>query len=428
MQENELGGPMPELGTVDRVDMRLIWPKEAHNFTPWLASHLDLLGDPLGMELELVQREANIGGFFVDILARKPATGELVVIENQLDGSNHSHLGKLLTYSAAQDARAVIWVAASFRGEHRATIDWLNDWTPEEIAFYGVEVSAIKIGESLPAPVFHPVAFPNAWSKQKVVSADSRYNESRIRFYQPLVDALIKQGFQMRREAHPWFNKVRTEFNGLYYYPYIPKSPRQIGSEWLWETSLKFAIDTPNRERNVRIFNALKQEEDRIWAECKGFGNVKWDEGKRGECTVATGEVYHSVDDIMRRRMSIDETLENSPGIRKYMLTYLPKFIAILNPRLERIMGELQDEEAEPDAVPTTAAAAARNRQASAAEGDPISLSAYCVKCREKRDMTNARDETTKNGKPIIKGACAICGTGINIIGKTMANMKENHE
>ena len=296
MPENELGRPMPELGTVDHVDMRLIWPKEAHDFTPWLASHLDLLGDPLGMELELVQREANIGnigGFSVDILARKPVTGELVVIENQLEGSNHSHLGKLLTYSAALDARAVIWVASSFRGEHRAAIDWLNDWTPEEIAFYGVEVSAIKIGESLPAPVFHPVAFPNDWSKQKVVSADSRYNEGRIRFYQPLVDALIKQGFQMQREAHPWVNKVRTAFNGLYYYPHIPKSPKLWGSDWMWEVSVKLAIDTTSRERNVRIFNALKQEQNQIHKECyPETGVVEWDEGRHRSCTVEAGGLH----------------------------------------------------------------------------------------------------------------------------------------
>ena len=140
MPENELGRPMPELGKIEQVDMRLIWPHEAHDFTPWLANRLDLLGDPLGMELELVQREADIGGFSLDILAQKRDTGELVAIENQLEWADHPHLGKLLTYAAALDARVVIWVASSFRGEHRATIDWLNDWTPEEINFYGVEV------------------------------------------------------------------------------------------------------------------------------------------------------------------------------------------------------------------------------------------------------------------------------------------------
>ena len=346
---NELGRPMPELGKIDQVDVRGIWPNEAHDFTPWLASRLDLLGDALSMELELVQREADIGTFSLDILARKRVTGELVAIENQLEWTNHSHLGQLLTYSAALDARAVIWVASSFRGEHRAAIDWLNDWTPEEIEFYGVEVSAIRIGESLPAPVFRPVAFPNDWSKQKVVSASSRYNESRLRFYQPLVDALIKQGFQMRREAHPWVNKVQSAFNGLYYYPYIPKSPVLFGTEgWHWEVSVKLAIETASRERNVRIFNALKQEENQI---NKELNEVEWDEGKRLSCTVAA-EVAYSVDGNMRRRMSIDETLEHSPQLREHLLEKLPRFIAALNPRLERIINDVQAERSAAESAP----------------------------------------------------------------------------
>ena len=138
---NELGRPVPELGKVDSVDVRTIWRHEAHDFTPWLSGHLDLLGDALGMALELVQREAAVGKFSLDILAQNRITGDKVVIENQLAWTDHSHLGQILTYAAGHDARTVIWVTPGFQEEHRAAVDWLNRWTPEEIAFYGVEVS-----------------------------------------------------------------------------------------------------------------------------------------------------------------------------------------------------------------------------------------------------------------------------------------------
>ena len=191
---NELGRPTPELGKVDSVDVRTIWPNEARDFTPWLASHLDLLGDALGMDLKLVRLEAGVGDFSLDILAQERLTRERVVIENQLAGTDHSHLGQILTYAAGHDARTVIWVTPRFREEHRAAMDWLNRWTPEEIAFYGVEVSAIRIGKSLPAPEFRPVAVPNDWSKRtrRTAAASSPGMEQ---FYVPVSEELLRRGF-----------------------------------------------------------------------------------------------------------------------------------------------------------------------------------------------------------------------------------------
>ena len=117
------------------------------------------------MDLEQVRQEAPVGRYYLDILAKDRA-GRRVVIENQLEETNHDHLGKLLTYAARYDARVVIWVTRQFTDEHRAAIEWLNTRTRKKVAFYGVEVGVIKIEESLCTPVFHLAARPNSWSKQ----------------------------------------------------------------------------------------------------------------------------------------------------------------------------------------------------------------------------------------------------------------------
>ncbi|MCE2470173.1 MAG: DUF4268 domain-containing protein, partial [Dehalococcoidia bacterium] len=178
------------------MSVRKVWEHEANDFTPWLAKHLDLLGEALKMDLETLRTEAAVGDFSLDILARDRNTDQLVAIENQLEWTDHAHLGQLLTYAAGHDARAVIWVTPSFRDEHRAAIDWLNCWTPEEIGFWGVEVRAIKIGDSLPAPEFRPVAFPNDWSKRTKQEKDtSPWKAKQLRFFVPLSEQLLQEGF-----------------------------------------------------------------------------------------------------------------------------------------------------------------------------------------------------------------------------------------
>ncbi len=118
------------LGSLERIDVRKAWPNEAADFTPWLASEpgLKLLGEALGMDLEVEATEQNVGPFAADILAKRTDTPEehWVVIENQLEKTDHRHLGQLLTYAAGLKAATVIWVAAQFTPEHRATIDWLD--------------------------------------------------------------------------------------------------------------------------------------------------------------------------------------------------------------------------------------------------------------------------------------------------------------
>ena len=144
---------MPDIARLEPVDLREVWRNEASDFTPWLADNLDRLGEALGMDLELVQTEAPVGSFSLDIQARDANGDRKVVIENQLEQTNHDHLGKVLTYAAGNDADVMVWVVRDFRDEHRQALDWLNQRTSEETEFWGVVVRAV-IGNSAPAPVF----------------------------------------------------------------------------------------------------------------------------------------------------------------------------------------------------------------------------------------------------------------------------------
>ena len=150
-------------GRIERLGIREVWADEAADFTPWLAENLDTLGWELGLNLELVETEKTVGSFYLDILVRDVDNGTLVAIENQLEWSDHSHLGQLLTYAAKCEATAAVWIASEFRYEHRETINRLNQWTGNKIQWYGVEVRCIKIGDSMPAPDFRVVAAPDGW-------------------------------------------------------------------------------------------------------------------------------------------------------------------------------------------------------------------------------------------------------------------------
>ncbi len=163
-----------QLGKIQREhDLRTVWPNEAQAFTPWLAEHLDGLGEALGIAIELEERESSVGAFSLDILARDQDSGEVVVIENQIEQSDHEHLGKLITYASGKDAKYIVWIVKDAREEHRAAIEWLNKISDDTIGFFLVEIQLWKIDDSKPAPKFEVVEQPNGWSKAAKISGVS---------------------------------------------------------------------------------------------------------------------------------------------------------------------------------------------------------------------------------------------------------------
>lgn len=183
-----LGGKMtvPSLGRIEKVDLRGIWSSEAGAFTPWLAraENLAILSDELDIELELEAQEKSVGPFRADILCKDIGRNTWVLIENQLERTDHTHLGQLLTYASGLEAVTIVWIAARFTEEHRSTLDWLNKITDESFRFFGVEVELWRIGSSPVAPKFNIVSKPNDWSRSVAVAAraidDSELSETRL--------------------------------------------------------------------------------------------------------------------------------------------------------------------------------------------------------------------------------------------------------
>lgn len=167
------------LGKLEKVNLREVWKTEGAEFTPWLAQdeNIALLGEAIGIDLEVEAQEKGVGPFRADILCKDTVSDHWVLIENQLEVTDHKHLGQLLTYSAGLNAVTIIWIAEKFTEEHRATLDWLNEITDSHINFFGLEIELWKIGNSPIAPKFNIVSKPNDWIKT-VAEATGRINLS----------------------------------------------------------------------------------------------------------------------------------------------------------------------------------------------------------------------------------------------------------
>lgn len=161
------------LGRLRHVDLRNIWQSESAHFTPWLAQEENLspLGETLRLDLQLEAQERSVGPFRADILCKDIGSDSWVLVENQLERTDHTHLGQLLTYASGLDAVTIVWIAAQFTEEHRSTLDWLNKITNESFKFFGLEVELWSIGDSVAAPKFNIVSKPNNWSRSVARSA-----------------------------------------------------------------------------------------------------------------------------------------------------------------------------------------------------------------------------------------------------------------
>ncbi|MEX1040943.1 MAG: DUF4268 domain-containing protein [Pirellulaceae bacterium] len=212
------------LGRLTSVTLREAWLSEAGDFTPWLAEdeNIQLLSETIGIDLEVEAIEKNVGPFRADILCKDTTTDQWVLIENQLEKTDHTHLGQLITYAAGLNTVTIVWVSRRFREEHRAALDWLNQVTSEDISFFGLEVELWKIGDSPLAPKFNIVSSPNDWQKNVRDTTTGigkgplpPARNRRLKFWTGFVDFLSDQTCRFRpgkphSKPAMWFSLGRT--------------------------------------------------------------------------------------------------------------------------------------------------------------------------------------------------------------------------
>lgn len=307
------------LGVLKRRDVRDIWPNEARDFTPWLAQNLAALGQVLGMDLELQGQEAPVGAFSLDVLARDLGRDRLVVIENQLEATDHDHLGKLLTYAAGHDAGAMVWVAKEIREEHRQTLDWLNQHTDGNIDFYAVIVEIVQIDDSRPACSFKLVAFPNEYRKSAIESKDggatSERREAYRAFFQELLDQLReKHRFTGARVGQPqnWYSFASGITGITYALSFALKE--QVRAE--------IYVDLGDAGRNKGLFDGLLASRETIERE---FGEpLQWE--RLDDRRASRIAVY--------RQGSIESDTQSLQEIKTWAIDHLLRFKKIFGPKL----------------------------------------------------------------------------------------------
>ena len=227
-----------KLGKLKEVDIRTVWAHEQYNFSKWLANEENIkeLGDELNLSLTDVETEKFVGNYRCDILCKDEITGKVVLIENQLEATNHDHLGKIITYASGLDAAVVVWIVASARQEHASAIEWLNKHTSDDLSFFLIEVHAYTIGNSEPAPMFKIIEQPNDFAKSvKAISKNSEMSvaqQNRLEFWTQLNEVLDQRGKP--------FNKRKATTDHWY-------------SVAMGSSECHISMDLVNKEHKIRV-------------------------------------------------------------------------------------------------------------------------------------------------------------------------------
>jgi hypothetical protein len=259
---------MNQIGTLKKVDdLRTIWTNEAVDFTGWLAANLNLLGQEIGIDLELREREHNVGNFRLDILAQDLSNGRPVAIENQLEVTDHNHLGQLLTYLAKfQNSGIAIWISKRMRDEHIAALEWLNNQSKDGWSFFGVEIKLFQVDNSKSAPYFDIIVKPNDWIKYGSRGA-GRVPSQRSFAYQNFWQVLLEQ-FKSKYPditnaskgpAQSWC-PIPSGYSGLAFQWAFKNKDR-----FVIELYIDFAMDPDHRgEKNETLFYKIMEKREVI--------------------------------------------------------------------------------------------------------------------------------------------------------------------
>lgn len=213
-----------EIGKLKEVEIRNLWQHEQYDFSDWLSKegNIEMLNEILGLTLNNVSKEVYVGSYRCDLVATDESTGIKVVIENQLEISNHDHLGKIITYASGLNANAIVWIVKQAKEEHKCAIEWLNNNTSSEINFFLIELHAYKIEDSLPAPYFKVVEEPNDFIKNNKVNGNqNELNKSqaeRLEFWTMFNEMLIEKGkpFNVRKATTDHWYDIAIGKSGVH--------------------------------------------------------------------------------------------------------------------------------------------------------------------------------------------------------------------
>ena len=314
-------GKYMRLGKLTKVNPKSVWSNE-NEFNEWLAENIDQLAEILGIELEVLEVESEIGSFRADIVARD-LSGEdkLVVIESQLGKTDHEHLGKIITYSAGKNASTVVWISPEFREEHISALDWLNSIS-SEISFFGIELQVLKINGSKPAVYFNIVSKPDNWRRERTRTPLTGRALLYQQFFQELAEKLYSEGLAKTRKGLPqnWLS-IGAGKSGFWYSAVFTRDNRY---------RIELVIDTGNYDRNKKIFNKLKEYKEEIEKNI-GF-QLNWNKLENSRCSRI--ELYYHepirieevIEDENKKKELINWTINI---IKKFKKTFTPKIKTI---------------------------------------------------------------------------------------------------
>jgi hypothetical protein len=327
----------PLLGRLKRQDAREVWAHEALGFTPWLLENLDLLGEALGLTIESGEREVSVGDFNVDLIGRVVETGQTVIVENQLEATDHRHLGQLITYAAGLEASYVVWLTPQFRDEHRRALDWLNEVTREGLSFFGVELELLQIEAhdgalSSPAPHFRLAAQPNNWQKRARSIADADRSDQPTErqllyraFFRDLIQEvknLAPDATRMQDGSYKRGVRFPTGRTGILYWIGFTGDERLV---------IELRLDSADIRRNKLVFDRLYSDKSAIEAEL--HESLQWEFlGNRKRIRIASYEEGRITDPPERLAELKTLAIERFLAFRKVFSSRLQQIFVSLYP------------------------------------------------------------------------------------------------
>lgn len=312
-----------KIGKLEKVELREVWKNEATNFTVWIEQNIEHLSDFLGFKIEIIEREKQVGSFSIDLFAESE-NGEKIIIENQLEKTDHTHLGQIITYFTNLDdqVKTIIWIAKEVRQEHENAIKWLNKFT--DFKFYLIQVEAYRIGTSAPAPYFKIVCEPDA--NMKAIGNDIKSFTEREKFNVNFWEAMMSK---CAGRLDHFCNKTAPKYH------YHSGGSGKSGVIFVFLATGKFYgieiyIDTKDENENISYFSQLQEKKKEIESE---FGHqLIWDEieDKRA-CRIR----YH-IKDVSVVETDIDKT-------QIEMIEFMEKFEMVMRPRIKKLASKKAD-------------------------------------------------------------------------------------